>query len=151
MQPEGMVHALEITHSLLNVSGLLIDIHPTSQPPRVEIHRDGEIQLAGYVDDRDNFVDYIQADRALLEAEARRLFRLERQKFFPFLYHADTISEMTDYLTAEWSSAILPQETLARAQQLIGPPGHGVKIIIREPIRITRFQALAPASSPTRT
>ena len=150
MAAEGMVHALEITHSLLKPGGLLIDIHPTSQPPRVEIHRDGEIQLAGYVDDRDDFIDYIRADRALLQSEARRLFRLERQKFFPFLHHADTITEMTDYLAAEWSSAILPQETLARAEQLMSSPSQGVKIVIREPIRITRFQAITPTSSPTR-
>ena len=145
-----MVHALEITHSLLKSGGLLIDIHPTSQPPRVEVHRDGGVQLAGYVDDRDDFIDYIQADRALLEAEARRLFFLERQKYFPFLHHAATLTEMTDYITSEWTSAILPQETLARAEQLMGQPRPGVEIVIRELIRITRFRALTPASSPTR-
>jgi len=59
MAAEGMVHALEITHSLLKPGGLLIDIHPTSQPPRVEIHRDGEILLAGYVDDRDDFFTFM--------------------------------------------------------------------------------------------
>ena len=149
MQPEGMVHALEITHSLLEPGGLLIDIHPTSQPPRVEVHLDGGVQLAGYVDDRDDFMDYIRADRALLEAEARGLFRLERQKFFPFLHHADTITEMLEYLAAEWSSAILPQETLAHAEKLMCQPGQGAEIVIREPVRITRFQALNPASSPT--
>lgn len=137
-----MVHALEITHRLLNMSGLLIDIHPTSQPPRVEVHRDGGVQLAGYVDDRDDFVDYIHADRALLEAEARGLFRLERQKYFPFLHHADTLTEMTDYIAAEWTSAILPEETLARAERLMGQPRPGVEIVIREPIRITRYQPL---------
>ena len=150
MQPEGMVHALEITHSLLKPGGLLIDIHPTSQPPRVEVHRDGDVQLVGYVDDRDDFVDYIRADGALREAEAHGLFHLQLEKQFPFLYHAGTLTEMTDYLTAEWSSAILPQETLVRAEQLIGQPRDGVEIVIREPIRITRFRALAPTSSPTR-
>jgi hypothetical protein len=150
MDAEGMVHALEITHSLLKPDGLLIDIHPTSQPARVEVHRDGGVQLAGYVDDRDDFMDYIRADRALLEAEARALFRLEHQKYFPFLHHADTLTEMTDYITAEWSSAILPQETLTRAEQLIGQPGLGAEIVIRELIRITRYRALSPASSPLR-
>jgi hypothetical protein len=95
-------------------------------------------------------MDYIRADRALLEVEARGLFRLERQKYFPFLHHADALTEMIDYITAEWSSAILPQETLARAEQLMGQPGKGVEIVIREPIRITRFQALTPANSPLR-
>ena len=145
-----MVHALEITRSLLKPDGLLIDIHPTSQPPRVEVHRDGADQLAGYVADRDDFIDYIRADQALLEAEARGLFRLERQKYFPFLYHADTLTEMTDHIAAEWSSAVIPQETLARAQQLMGQPGQAAEIVIREPIRISRFQALSPATSPTR-
>jgi hypothetical protein len=40
-----MVHALEIIHSLLKPDSLLIDIHPTGQHPRVEVHAGGEIQL----------------------------------------------------------------------------------------------------------
>jgi hypothetical protein len=150
MAAEGMVHALEITHSLLKPGGLLIDIHPTSQLPRVEVHLEGEVQLAGYVDDRDGFIEYILADRALLEAEACGLFRLEREKYFSFLHHADTIIEMTGYITAEWSSAILPKATLARAEQLIGQPEQGAEIVIREPIRITRFRTLVPTNSPAR-
>jgi hypothetical protein len=143
MQPEGMVHALEITHGLLKPGGLLIDIHPTNQPPQVEVHLDGEVQLAGHVDDRDNFVDYILADQALAAVNDQGLFCLEREKFFPFLYHAATLTEMTDHIAAEWSSAVLPEEVLARAGQLIGQPGKGKEIVIREPIRITRFRALA--------
>jgi hypothetical protein len=144
MAAEGMVHALEITHSLLKPGGLLIDIHPTSQPPRLEVHLDGEVWLAGYVGDRDNFIDYIQADQALLQVEARRLFHLERQKHFSFLHHADTIPEMLEYLAAEWSSAFFPPETLARAENLMGQPRQGVEIVIREPVRITRFSAMTP-------
>ena len=146
MQAEGMVHALEITHSLLKPGGLLIDIHPNGKHPRVEVHRDGAVRLAGLVDDLDDFEDYFNADQALAEVNSRGLFLLEQEAFFSFGYHADTMTEMTDHIAAEWSSAVLSPETTARAEQLLGEPEEGKEIDIREPIRITCFRALTPAS-----
>jgi len=136
-----MVHALEITHSLLKPGGLLIDIHPTSEHPLVEAHVDGEVRLAGYIDELDNFEKYFKADEALAEVNSRGLFLLEQEGFFSFLYHAPTIAELADFIAAEWSDAILHEETIKQARQLMGEPGGGREIVVREPIRITRFRA----------
>jgi hypothetical protein len=73
-----MVHALEITRSLLKPDGLLIDIHPTGDPPFVEVHVDGEVRLAGYLEETDNFVEYLEADDALTNVTRRGLFEFVR-------------------------------------------------------------------------
>ena len=138
-----MVHALEVTHSLLKPGGLLIDIHPTGQHPLVEAHVDGEVRFAGVVDELDDFEEYFKADQALADVNSRGLFLLEREAFFSFLYHAPTIAELADFIAAEWSDAVLHEETIEQARQLMGEPGDGRKIVVREPVRITRFRASA--------
>ena len=136
-----MVHALETAHSLLKADGLLIDIHPNGEPPLVEVHADGKVQLAGYLDETDDFVEYFEADDALAEVTGRGLFELEREGLFTFMQHAVTIKDLADFLAAEWSDAVLHAETIERVVELMGIPGEGKEIVLRETIRIARFRA----------
>jgi hypothetical protein len=136
-----MVHALEITHSLLKRGGLLIDIHPSGQPPPVEVHANGEVLLAGHVQETDGFVEYFQADDALAEVTARGLFALERTELFPFMMHAPTVKAMVDYIEAEWSDAVLAEELVQRAKALLGEPGDGKEIVVREIVRISCYRS----------
>jgi hypothetical protein len=136
-----MVHALETTHSLLKTNGMLIDIHPTGEPPQVEVHADGEVRLAGYLDETDDFVEYFEADDALAEVTGRGLFVLEREGLFTFMQHAVNIRALADFLEAEWSDAVLHQETIDRAAELMGEPEEGREIVLRETVRIARFRA----------
>ncbi len=135
-----MVHALEITRGLLKRDGLLIDIHPSGKPPRVEAHVGGEVHLAGHSDETGNFVEYFEASDALKDVTGRGLFRLEREGLFTFMVHAPTIMALADHLEAEWSDAVLPEKTFERAAELLGEPGEGKKIVLREIIRIARFR-----------
>jgi len=144
-----MVHALEMTRDLLKRDGLLIDIHPTGRPPRVEVHVGEEIHLAGHLEETNGFLEYFQADDALKEVTGRGLFELERQGLFTFLLHAPTITALVDHLAAEWLDAVLPEETIARAAELLGEPGEGAaghsgdrpEIVVREIIHIARFRS----------
>ena len=135
-----MVHALEITRSLLKNDGLLIDIHPSGQSPLIEAHVDGEVRIAGHLEETDDFVEYFEADEALLEVAGRGLFRLEREGLFTFRAHAVTIQALAKYLDAEWSDAVLREEIAKRASELMGEPGEDRKIVLREIIRIARFR-----------
>ena len=117
-----MVHALEITRDLLKQDGLFIDIHPNGKPPLIEAHVDGEILLAGQLQEVGDFVEYFQADDALADVTARGLFTLEREGLFTFLLHAPTIMALADHLAAEWLDAIVPEETIERAKTLMGKP-----------------------------
>jgi len=136
-----MVHALEITRGLLKKDGLLIDIHPSGEPPLIEAHVGGEVRIAGHLEETDDFVEYFEADKALLDVAARGLFTLEREGLFTFKVHAVTIEALAKYLDAEWSDAVLREEVVERASELMGEPGEDNKIILRETIRIARFRA----------
>ena len=136
-----MVHALETVHSLLKTGGMLIDIHPNGEKPPIGLHVGGEIRLAGYLDETDDFEEYFKADEALAEMTGRGLFLLEREGLFTFKTHASTITELADFLEAEWSDSVLPGETVTRANELMGEPGDGKEVVLRESVRIARYRA----------
>ena len=108
---------MEITHGLLKTDGLLIDIHPNGKPPLIEAHVDGEVLLAGHLEETDDFVEYFEADDALTDVTGRGLFELEREGLFTFMLHAPTIVALADYLEAEWSDSVLYEETIERAAE----------------------------------
>lgn len=137
------MHALEIVHSLLKPEGVLIDIHPNGEPPPIEVHMGGESMLAGYLDETDDFEEYFKADEALAEVTARGLFVLEREGQFTFMTHASTITELADFILAEWSDSVVHEETIERANALMGEAGDGKEVALRERARIARFRALA--------
>lgn len=136
-----MVHALEITHGLLKKDGLLIDIHPSGDPPPVEVHVGGKVLLAGHLGEKDDFAEYFEADGALANVTAQGLFELERQALFSFMTHAPTITALTNFLEAEWSDAILPEEVMERLVELMDEPGEGKEIVVREIVRISRYRS----------
>jgi hypothetical protein len=136
-----MVHALEITHGLLKAGGLLLDIHPSGEPPRIEARVGEKVRVAGYLEETDGFVEYFQADDALTEVTERGLFTLEREGLFTFMTHTSTIKELVDVVEAEWSDSVLHEETIERAAELMGDPGEDREIVLRERVRIARFRA----------
>ncbi len=135
------MHALEITHGLLKAGGLLLDIHPTGEPPRIEAHLGEKVRVAGYLDETDGFVEYFQADDALADVTGRGLFALEREGLFTFMLHTSTIKALADYLENEWSDSVLHEETIERAAELMGEPGEDREIVMSERTRIARFRA----------
>ena len=137
-----MVHALEIAHSLLKKDGLLIDIHPSGRPPKVEVHLDGEVFLAGHVQETDNFVEYFQADEALAKVTGIGLIELEREGQFDFLMHAPTMEDILKYIETEWSDAVLSQEVIRKTKTLLGAPRDGKEVVVREIVRIGRYRAI---------
>jgi hypothetical protein len=135
-----MVHALEKVHRLLNPGGILIDIHPGGAPPPIDVLIDGHATRAGYLQESSGFVEYFQADDALAEVVRCGLFALERAEIFDFITYADTIGELSDYLAAEWSDAVLPEAVTRRADKLLSAPGKQKQVILCETVRITRLR-----------
>jgi hypothetical protein len=140
MEPEGMVHALKKTHRLLKPDGLLIDIQPTPTPQTVEVHSDGRASEAGKLGHRQDWALHKQAHAALAQVVEEGLFVVEREINFPFLYHADTLVTLRNWLAENWENSILDDETGRRVEELLASAGAGSVAIIREPVRMMRLR-----------
>jgi hypothetical protein len=147
MPPEGMVHALEIIHNLLQPQGTLVDIHPSGESPTIELVHGGHKSLLGYLQETDDFVEYSQASAALAQAVDIGLFQVERQGTFQFSTVATSVDELRAYLTDNWQDAILSPEIDQRASMLSGVtlPGEVEdehRIVLTEQVNITRYQLM---------
>lgn len=138
-----MVHALEEIHRLLKPSGILIDIHPVSEPSPVEIHQNGKIDLAGYLSVRQWCIDYQQADNALIEIVQRGLFAIGQKSMFELLTYYDSAAEMRtsfkeliDNFARDAQSADeakpRAEALAARAEELMQIAVSGAELMMRE-------------------
>lgn len=107
MEPESMVHALEIIHSLLQPNGVLIDLRPKGIPAEFWGHANETTSLLGHLLETDDFIEYRHAAWAMEQALDKKLFLQQSSGEFTFIIHADTFDEMNEYLTAEWTDAVI--------------------------------------------
>jgi hypothetical protein len=120
MSPEGMVHALEAIHRLLRPGGSLIDIHPIPADALIEIHAGGRVVAAEPFPSQGHD-DVRQADGALAQAVARRLFALEREDEFDFSIYGSSVAELSDFMAeAEAYDDSPVDETVAAQQAALG-------------------------------
>lgn len=136
------MHALEIVHSLLELGGILIDLHPTGEPPPVELHAGPRVVRAGLLQEADGFVEYFQADSALAEAVRRGLFAVEKEGAFEFLTHADALADLLAYFADKYTDAVLDEATLQRVEAFLRAAQREKEVVIRETIRIVRLRRL---------
>lgn len=139
MAAEGMVHALTTIYRLLAPDGILIDLHPSGLPAVIEAHVGGRARVVGHIRETDDFVEYRQADAALRQVVDAGLFALERAGAFDFTYQADSLADLQAYLAAEWADAVLEPAVVRRAA-LLGGPGPGRALIMREWVKIARLR-----------
>ena len=135
-----MVHALEKTHRLLKLDGLLIDMRPAVDTPSVEVGSGGQVSRAGRLGHRQNFASYKQAHAALAQVVESGVFVLERESTFPFLYHANTLAALREWLAESWENAILDEETVKQVEELLNIAGDDREVIVRHLIRIVRLK-----------
>jgi hypothetical protein len=139
MEPAGMVHALEKIRGLLEPDGRLIDIHPSGEPPPIEVRVGQRTIVVGWMKETDDFAEYAQASAALSQVVERGWFDVERKGAFEFITHADSVADLRDYLAKEWKDAILDEAVAARAEELLSAPEPDKELIVREQIRIARL------------
>ena len=143
MAPEGMVHALEIIHTLLEPGGYLIDIHPSGQPPPIEVCIADRLHRLGYLQETDNFIEYGQASAALVEVIQRGLFVVEQQGAFIFITRAGSLDELHTFLTENWTDSLLPAEVELRAGELSLSTGQISSAQLIEEVLIARLRKIS--------
>jgi len=149
MPPEGMVHALKIVRQSLVEGGALVDIHPTSQAPVVKVEIGEQTFLVGYIEESDDFVEYVQADAALRQAVASGWFNLERRGTFLFKTYASSVAELQAHLEATWSDAIFALNVQQRAAELLDMAvvhSQERRLALNEQIRILRLRTSSAPS-----
>jgi hypothetical protein len=142
MPVEGMVHALEKLHGMLEVDGTLINIQPASEPSSLEVHRAGVVEQAGWIGHRRDFATYRQSRAALAQAVEDGWFAVEREEKFPFLYHPDTWSTLRAWLEEKWENAVLDEATAERARVLLREAGPEGRVVVRSGTVMTRLRPL---------
>lgn len=135
-----MVHALQKIHDLLKPGGVLLDIHPTNEPAALAVRLREQIIPAGWVNESDDYVEYEWADEALRRAVDDGQFELERLGTFEFVWHADSMAELRDYLAEEWKDAMIDDVTAMRIEQLLKLPVRDREILVSEAICIARYR-----------
>jgi hypothetical protein len=142
MTPKGMVHALQRIHGCLLPRGVLIDIHPAGEMPPLFLRTEAGQSLIGWYEETDYFIEYRQADAAIAQAVTAGLFRIEEHHEFLFETQAGDIAELANFLTANWSDAVLEKRLIKRAgrmqRQVAGPS----KVLLAERVQILRLVAL---------
>ena len=119
-----MVHALEKAHELLQPEGVLVDIHPSGEPPPIVVRLGKESYLAGWLREEDDYVEYAQADAALET-------------------HATAVVELREFLARTWEDAIIDDGVAQRATDLLqSAPTADKEVVLQERIRIGRYRKL---------
>ena len=135
-----MVHALEKIQQLLKPDGILLDIHPTNEMAAIAVRLREQLIPAGWLNESDDYVEYEWADEALHHAVDDGRFELERMGTFEFVWHANSMAELRDYLAEEWKNALIDDVTAMRIEQLLKLPVREREILVSEAIRIARYR-----------
>jgi hypothetical protein len=137
-----MVHALEIIHTLLVAGGVLIDVHPTSDPPLIEVQLGNQNYLAGWLRETDDYIEYTQANQALEDVVCRGLFVLEKKGTFDFNTYASSMDELRSYLAETWQDAVIDDQVAGRVEDLFKSPAADKVLVLRELVQISRLSPL---------
>ena len=151
MEYGGMVHALEEIHRLLKSNGVLIDIHPVSEPSRIELHQAGKVDLVGLLSVRQWCFEFEQADIALAEIIKRGMFTVQRNALFDLPTHYASAAELgtdlkesVEIFARDAQAAIEPlphiQALTARAEELMRSAVSGAELIVHERTHISRLR-----------
>ncbi len=136
----GMVHALEIIRELLKPEGVLVDIHPTSEPASIAVRLRDRIIPAGWVNESDDYVEYDWADEALEQVVNSGWFTLEQRSRFDFVWHAASLADLRAYLAEEWKDAFVDEVTAMRIEDMLKSTERDKEILVREAIGLARYR-----------
>jgi hypothetical protein len=127
-----MVHALEEVRRVLKPKGKCVDIRPVTCRPALEVFVAGKAERAGEIDDAPDEPNRLAADAAVREVLTAGLYEQEAGCSFEYSYFWRTLEQMVDYFEAHWSDyAILPEDVVQRAQQLVKSEAFDSKLRVR--------------------
>ena len=135
-----MVHALEQVRNHLPPGGLLIDIHPSGEPPPIDVRVGTALHRVGWIAEEDDYAEYLQADEALAEAVRRGWYTIRQAERFAFTTYADNMNDLLAHLADAWEEAIISERIIQQTNDLLSTIETDREIILREWISMTCLQ-----------
>ncbi len=137
-----MVHALLKTHRLLQPDGLLINVHDLPVPHRIEVHTPETVNKVGWLLDSEDFENEHSAYNALAQIVEDGYFTLEDERDFGYNICVDDLDELQEWLDEWWATAILPERTTQRIDEIIGVAGQAITIVLIVQSRMIKLRAV---------
>lgn len=119
----------------------MVNVNDLPVPHMIEVHSAGIALKAGWLVDRDDFSAERSAFDALAQVVSDGDFNLEDERDFVFSVHVDGLKEFQEWLAEGWESAVLPDRTIQRIEELLRGADQPAKVVLRSPARMTRLRA----------
>jgi hypothetical protein len=111
-------------------------------PHAIEVHSATTVIKASWLMDSLGFDNERFAFNALAQAVAEGYFILVDERDFIVNIYADTLQELQEWLAEWWETAILPEHTIQRVEDILRQVGQSAKIVLRVPTRMTKLRAI---------
>ena len=131
------MHALEKIHDLLKADGILINIQPSGKDKSLEIHANDKVEQAGLIGHVLDYALHKKALAALDQVVEDGLFVFERIDSFPFLYHAETVDIMQEWISENWLNSILDEDVIRRAVELENTAVKPSQVVVHQDMHIS--------------
>ena len=121
---------------------MLIDIHPSGEPPPIDVRLGTAIHRVGWVAEEDDYEEYAQSDEALAEAVRRGWYTVRQAERFAFTTYADSLDDLLAHLADTWEDAIISERTIQQANDWLNSIEPDREIILREWIKMSCLQKI---------
>ena len=132
------MHVLRQIHKTLRPDGLLLDIHPQPEDPRVEIERDGQSVRIGTIDWTQDKKEIRDARKRLQAIQREGLFRIERRRLFDLRAYHESVDAWLEYRADKGCSSVVTPSVLRAARRELRS-GRG-RVVVIERVRATALR-----------
>ena len=128
MAIEGMVDALHRARRIVRPAGCVIDLHPTSDRPTVEVGG----RVVGHVASATAPMRHAAAAVAIATVVDEDIFSVERRERFRFHSYAQSHRELARHIRNTWRDSCLDTQTLRRTRTALrNEPGASLRVTER--------------------
>lgn len=135
------MHVLRQLHKTLRPDGVLLDIHPQPEDPRVVIVGNGRRNMIGELDATIDNQEIRDARKRLVSVLRSGLFRTEERRIFSFHKYYESVEEWLELRRERGSTNIIPSGVLRAARRELRAEGTQLAVATR--IRATVLRRLA--------
>ncbi len=135
-----MVHALKEIWRVLTPQGCLVDLRPLHSNPLLEIVSQGDVAVAGQIDETEGIPNDTAANKALAQVVQEKWFTQEQVAAFNFASYWDTPDELKAYAAERWRNSHIPAEALTKARGLMAERGEAAKVRVLFKMLIARYR-----------